>query len=223
MGSRSRIALGMIVKNFRRLAKHPWIGTKLATLQGEKWLFNLLYPRAHTGEARKIRQLSFRITDLCNLRCHTCGQWGDQGFLHGQNLRDLKRNEVSLDRYLEILRDLTRHGHHPFVYLWGGEPMLYEGSLKLIEAATRLRLPSAIATNGGYPSILAFVALFLTPVAWIEYAAYSTAMAESIWLFRRLMQRLGLRELRNTAIFISICAVLLVVGAIVETALISLG
>ena len=92
--------------------------------------------------------MSFRITDLCNLRCHTCGQWGDQGFLHGQNLRDLKQSEVSLDRYLEILRDLVRHGHHPTVYLWGGEPMLYEGSLELIEAATNLKLPTAIATNG---------------------------------------------------------------------------
>jgi pyruvate-formate lyase-activating enzyme len=148
MGTRSRIALGVVVKNFRRLAKHPWIGTKLATLQGEKWLFNLLNPRAKTGWARQIRQLSFRITDLCNLRCHTCGQWGDQGFLHGRNLRDLKKNEVSLDRYLEVLQDLVHHGHHPFVYLWGGEPMLYEGSLELIERAAAFRLPTAIATNG---------------------------------------------------------------------------
>jgi radical SAM protein with 4Fe4S-binding SPASM domain len=148
MGTRSRIALGVVVKNFRRLAKHPWIGTKLATLQGEKWLFNLLYPRAKTGWARQIRQLSFRITDLCNLRCHTCGQWGDQGFLHGRNLRDLKQNEVSLDRYLEVLQDLVHHGHHPFVYLWGGEPMLYEGSLELIEKAATFKLPTAIATNG---------------------------------------------------------------------------
>jgi radical SAM protein with 4Fe4S-binding SPASM domain len=148
MSTRSGIALGVIVKNFRRLAKHPWIGAKLATLQGEKWLFNLLYPRAQAGYARKIRQVSFRITDLCNLRCHTCGQWGDQGFLHGKNLRDLKRDEVPLDRYLEVLRDLVRHGHHPSVYLWGGEPMLYEGSLELIEAASALKLPTAIATNG---------------------------------------------------------------------------
>ncbi|MFZ5448731.1 MAG: SPASM domain-containing protein [Thermodesulfobacteriota bacterium] len=138
----------MVVKNFRRLAKHPWIATKLATLQSEKWLFNLLYPRAKNGWARQIRQLSFRITDLCNLRCHTCGQWGDQGFLHGRNLRELKQSEVSPERYFEVLRDLVDHGHHPFVYLWGGEPMLYEGSLELIEEATRLRLPTAIATNG---------------------------------------------------------------------------
>jgi radical SAM protein with 4Fe4S-binding SPASM domain len=148
MSSRSRIALGVVLKNFRRLAMHPWIGAKLVTLQGEKWLFNLLYPRAHTGSAHKIRQVSFRITDLCNLRCHTCGQWGDRGFLHGKNLRELKQNEVSLDRYLEILRDLVDHGHHPSIYLWGGEPMLYEGSLELIEGATDLKLPTAIATNG---------------------------------------------------------------------------
>ena len=51
MGTRSRIALGVVVKNFRRLAKHPWISTKLATIQGEKWLFNVLYPRAQTGQA----------------------------------------------------------------------------------------------------------------------------------------------------------------------------
>lgn len=148
MGSRSKIALGMVLKNFRRLAKHPWIYSKLMTLQGEKWLFNLLYPQAKNGRARKIRQLSLRITDLCNLRCHTCGQWGDRGFLHGQDLKGLKQNEVPLGRYLEVLEDLVRHGHHPSVYLWGGEPMLYEGSLELIERATALGLPTAIATNG---------------------------------------------------------------------------
>jgi radical SAM protein with 4Fe4S-binding SPASM domain len=148
MGTRSRISLGVIAKNFRRLAKHPWIASKLVSLQGEKMLFNLLYPQRTAGWANKIRQLSIRITDVCNLRCHTCGQWGDQGFLHGKNLRDLKQNEVPVGRYLEVLEDLVRHGHRPNVYLWGGEPMLYEGSLPLIERATALGLPTSIATNG---------------------------------------------------------------------------
>jgi uncharacterized membrane protein SpoIIM required for sporulation len=84
----------------------------------------------------------------------------------------------------------------------------------------------AIAVAGGYPPALALVALFITPVAWIEFAAYATAMTESIWLFRRFLQcfRMGLHELRkNTTMFIAICTVLLAVGAIVETALISIG
>lgn len=130
------------------MSRHPRIAAKLAALQGEKWLFNLLYPRAHDGKARRIRQLSIRITDLCNLRCHTCGQWGEKGFLHGKNLRELKRNEVSPERYREVLDDLVAHGHRPFLYLWGGEPMLYEGSVDLIEHATRLGLPCSVATNG---------------------------------------------------------------------------
>ncbi len=142
------MSLGVIAKNFRRLAQHPWIASKLVTLQAEKWLFNHLYPRAREGRAHKIRQLSIRITDLCNLRCHTCGQWGDQGFLHGRNLRELKRNEVPPGRYLEVLQDLVRQGHRPMVYLWGGEPMLYDGSLELIERAAALKLPASIATNG---------------------------------------------------------------------------
>ena len=138
----------MVLKNFRRLARNPWIASKLVTLQGEKWLFNQLYPRSPEGRANKIRQLSIRITDVCNLRCHTCGQWGDQGFLHGRNLRELKKSEVPPGRYLEVLEDLVRHGHRPMVYLWGGEPMLYEGTLELIERATALGLPTSIATNG---------------------------------------------------------------------------
>ena len=98
--------------------------------------------------ARSIRQLSIRITDLCNLRCHTCGQWGDKGFLHDQDLRELKARDLPPERYRELLDDLAGHGHRPTVYLWGGEPMLYPGTLDIIEHATKLRMPTAIATNG---------------------------------------------------------------------------
>jgi radical SAM protein with 4Fe4S-binding SPASM domain len=148
MSAKSKIAPATVLKNFWRIARHPWIASKLVALQGEKWLFNLCYPHPENGLARRVRQLSIRITDLCNLRCHTCGQWGDQGFLHGQDLKELKKSEVPVSRYLEVLEDLVRHGHHPNIYLWGGEPMLYEGTLELVERATALGLPTSIATNG---------------------------------------------------------------------------
>lgn len=82
---------------------------------------------------------------------------------------------------------------------------------------------SAIATAGGYPPIVAFVALFLTPVAWLEFASYSVAMSESIWLFWRILQGRGARELKNACLFVSISAVLLLLGAVLEMALISIG
>lgn len=148
MPQRSKVSLGTVVKNFHRLLPHPWIGLKLLALEGEKWLFNVLYPDAARGKARSIRQVSIRITDLCNLRCHTCGQWGDQGFLHGKSLAELKKQEVPPERYLEVFRDLVAHGHRPLVYLWGGEPMLYEGTLEVLRGATALGLPTSIATNG---------------------------------------------------------------------------
>jgi uncharacterized membrane protein SpoIIM required for sporulation len=73
----------------------------------------------------------------------------------------------------------------------------------------------AIASTQGYPAYIGLLSLVITPVFWLEFAAYSTAMAESIWLFRRLTQRRW-RELKNTGILIGICAGLLVIGAIVE-------
>jgi len=147
MSKRSSVALGTILKQSVKVARHPWIAGRLAALEKEKFLFDFLNPQAQTGNARSIRQLSIRITDMCNLRCHTCGQWGDQGFLHGCNLKDLKKQEISPERYLALLEDLAAHGHRPSVYLWGGEPTMYKGWLDIIDLATKLKMPTSIATN----------------------------------------------------------------------------
>ena len=89
---------------------------------------------------------------------------------------------------------------------------------------------SAIAFTQGFPTWLAFASLVVTPVFWLEFAAYSIAMAQSIWLFRRLFQinqpnwrQIILRELKWTGIFIGACAGLLIVGALVEVWLINLA
>ncbi len=144
----SSISTGAVLKNFRRFIPYPGIVKKLCALQTEKLLLSRFYPNTGKGRARRIRQVSFRVTDRCNLRCHTCGQWGDSGFLHDKALKDLIGNEVAPERYIEILEDLVKHKHRPLVYLWGGEPMLYPGILRLMDTATRLGLPTSIATNG---------------------------------------------------------------------------
>ena len=68
--------------------------------------------------------------------------------------------------------------------------------------------------------LLLFFLLFLFPFTWLEFLAYSIAMAESFWLAWRIIQRKGKREIRNACILISICAVMLLVAAIIEAALI---
>jgi len=69
--------------------------------------------------------------------------------------------------------------------------------------------------------IFLFLFLFAFPFTWLEFLAYSTAFAESVWLTWRIIQHKGKKELVNTCIFISICAVMLLVAAIVEMAIIS--
>jgi hypothetical protein len=62
-----------------------------------------------------------------------------------------------------------------------------------------------------------FLLLVLVVLTFVlEYVSYSIAISESIWLFRRLTQRRW-RELKNTGILIGLCALLLTIGALVET------
>lgn len=79
---------------------------------------------------------------------------------------------------------------------------------------------SAIITAQNFNPLLGLLALFLTPVAWLEFVTYSIAIAESAWLIRRILQHRGKEELVKTSMFISICALLLLLGAIIESALI---
>jgi radical SAM protein with 4Fe4S-binding SPASM domain len=130
------------------LLSRPDFARSLVAQQLDKQLFNLRYPRRAHGRANRIRQLSIRLTDACNLRCHTCGQWGDRGYLLGVPAAALHKREVSPARYIELFDDLRAQGHRPILYLWGGEPMLYRGVLELIEHAAKLGFPPSIATNG---------------------------------------------------------------------------
>ena len=137
-----------VIKGAQLLLPHPGIGLKLARIQAEKALFPYLNPQRKIGKARKIHQLSIRITDLCNLRCHTCGQWGDSGFLHGCKPAELRNREVSGARYLELLDDLRLHGHRPNVYIWGGEPTMYGSLLDVLHGASQRKMPVSIVSNG---------------------------------------------------------------------------
>jgi hypothetical protein len=73
------------------------------------------------------------------------------------------------------------------------------------------------------PPTLTWFAQFLLPVVWLEFVSYSIAIAGSVWLSARIFHRGFKHELVNTAKFISICAVLLLISAVIETALIYVG
>ena len=74
---------------------------------------------------------------------------------------------------------------------------------------------NAISITQGFPTYLGLASLVVTPIFWLEFIAYSIAMAESIWLFRRLTQKRW-RELKWTVLFIASCACLLAIGSLIE-------
>jgi hypothetical protein len=90
------------------------------------------------------------------------------------------------------------------------------GLFTLFSTGTAL---AAISMTQGYPVILQFFLLALTPIFWLEFISYSLGIAMSIWLFHRLTQKRW-HELKWTAIAIGIVAALLVIGAVVESWLI---
>jgi hypothetical protein len=80
---------------------------------------------------------------------------------------------------------------------------------------------AAESITQGLSPLVVFVFLFAFPFTWLEFMAYSVAFAESVWLTWRIIQHKGKKELVNTCILISICAVTLLAAAIIEMALIS--
>ena len=135
MIQRRKLGPRSVAKNAWRVLRHPSLAARLITLEGEKRFAHLLNPRARQGYAGKIRTVAVRPTDLCNLRCRVCGQWGEHGYQLNRDIRSFKENEVPLSRYVFLLEDLRAQGHRPLLVLLGGEPMLYEGTLDLVEAA----------------------------------------------------------------------------------------
>jgi len=113
-----------------------------------KETFNWRRPqRGRDGAGDALRLVGMRITDLCNLRCHTCGQWGDNGYLLGQPLKELKRREVPVAHYKRLVDQVLAAGWRPVWYIWGGEPMLYPGLIELLHYIHDRGMPISLVTN----------------------------------------------------------------------------
>ncbi|MCJ7425334.1 stage II sporulation protein M [Candidatus Bathyarchaeota archaeon] len=68
---------------------------------------------------------------------------------------------------------------------------------------------------------MSFLLLFLFPHTLLEFTAYSTALAESVWLPWRLIRHKEKRELVKAGLLILLCAAILLVAALVESVLIT--
>lgn len=105
--------------------------------------------------------VQLRVTNLCNLRCKMCGQWGDTGIYRagadagvsdGERERNRIRELIGLSRqmaladYVRLLDELAPS--QPIISLFGGEPLLYPDILPLIREIKGRGLTCSIITNG---------------------------------------------------------------------------
>ena len=106
--------------------------------------------------------VQLRVTNLCNLRCKMCGQWGDTGIYRadgfsasatdGEKERDRIRSliganrQLSLSEYVVLLDEIS--AWKPIVSLFGGEPLLYPDILPLVREIKARGLTCTIITNG---------------------------------------------------------------------------
>jgi MoaA/NifB/PqqE/SkfB family radical SAM enzyme len=118
-------------------------------------------PRAENLPMPTFVQL--RVTNLCNLRCKMCGQWGDTGIFrsdgfsasatdgskereHIRELVGLKR-QLALPDYVRLLDEIAPF--QPIISLFGGEPLLYPEIIPLIAEVKKRGLNCTLITNGG--------------------------------------------------------------------------
>ena len=134
MSPRSRISPRFFVNQLTSAMADDWSTSyALAKYQIAKESFNWRHPLgAKHGKGDGVQLVSLRITDMCNLRCHSCGQWGDNGYLVGKSLKELKDREVPVEIYKQLVDQIVDAGWSPVWYIWGGEPMLYPGLIELL-------------------------------------------------------------------------------------------
>jgi len=85
-----------------------------------------------------ISHLNIEVTKKCNQRCFYC--FNDSG--KGQS-----STELSLQQWLDILRDLQQKGLKS-IHLTGGEPFAYKNAVELLAGAQALGLSTSILSNG---------------------------------------------------------------------------
>jgi radical SAM protein with 4Fe4S-binding SPASM domain len=122
-------------------------------------LRHLRAPERHPLPMPTFVQL--RLTNLCNLRCRMCGQWGDTGVFRGPSSSagaplagDAARlhDVLGLDRQLSLAEQKRLideiASFSPVVSLFGGEPLLYPDVVPLVRYAKQRGLRLTMITNG---------------------------------------------------------------------------
>lgn len=92
-----------------------------------------------------VGQISLRVNEVCNLRCSSCGQWGENGHLRAKLERGEKLQQLDFDVVKRVVEATAKD--KPVYYIWGGEPTMWKPLVPLFRELQKHRLYGSIVTN----------------------------------------------------------------------------
>jgi len=92
-----------------------------------------------------VSQISLRVNEVCNLRCSSCGQWGENGHLRKKLEAGEKLEQLDFDVVKRLVFETRRD--KPVYYIWGGEPTMWKPLLPLFQEFEKYKLYGSIVTN----------------------------------------------------------------------------
>jgi len=92
-----------------------------------------------------VGQISLRVNEVCNLRCRSCGQWGENGHIRTRLAQGEKLAQLDFDIVKRVVFETRRD--KPYYYIWGGEPTMWKPLLPLFEELAKYKLLGSIVTN----------------------------------------------------------------------------
>lgn len=92
-----------------------------------------------------VGQILLRVNEVCNLRCGSCGQWGENGHLRKKLEAGEKLAQLDFDVVKRIVFETRRD--KPFYYIWGGEPTMWKPLLPLFQELAKYKLKGSIVSN----------------------------------------------------------------------------
>lgn len=88
--------------------------------------------------------MTVQINNLCNLRCVQCWEWGDNGAYKEVGHQTLK-DEMSTEQWETFIEEVSEW--KPYLYFFGGEPLLRRDISKILAFATSRKLLTALNSN----------------------------------------------------------------------------
>ena len=134
--------LKVISKNtFNKILRNP----KNAFNVGKHRIAIQLAASCLKGYSPFPRNLTFFLTYRCNLRCHVCGQWGDDGYAKKFSKEEIK-DEVDINTLTRVIDEIAPY--KPEITMCGGEVLLYKDWYKFMRHVKSNGLSCILTTNG---------------------------------------------------------------------------